>query len=272
MQSPESHPMSRNLTVALVEGPVTLSVDCGGGSIKAALCAIDGTLVSSTRRIPVVYPFSVNDWLAIVGLLFDEASAAGFNISRLSVGLPGMIRAGVVVFTPHYIRVAGPHSDVSQDLASQWNGLQAARRLHERFGVPALVVNDSEMHGAALISGAGLEVTLTFGTGLGSAHFLHGELQAHLELSHAQFVAGATYDQYIGEHVRLELGDELWSRRVVEVVAALYPVFRWDEVFVGGGNAHNLTSSALEALSEFGPSVKVVANRIALSGGPKLWL
>lgn len=272
MSARDSQRIDRKVDLAhSTSGPLTLSVDCGGGSLKAAVCAPDGTLVSSARRIPVSYPFTVASWLDSIGQLLDESSAAGLDVSRLSVGLPGMIRGGAVIYTPHYITATGPHSPVDQELVSQWNGLNAETRLRERFSIPARVVNDSEMHGAALISGAGLEVTLTFGTGLGSSHFHNGQLQSHLELSHAQFVKGTTYDQYIGEHVRVAIGNEAWSKRAVEVVRKLYPVFRWDTVYVGGGNAHNLTPQALEELSEFGPSVKVVANRIALSGGPKLW-
>lgn len=272
MPERESQQFERNNDLAhAITGPLTLSVDCGGGSLKAAVCAPDGTLVSSTRRIPVAYPFAVSQWLENIGLLIDESSAAGLTISRLSVGMPGMVRSGVVVYTPHYITTNGPHTPIDRALVSQWNGLHAAVRLRDRFSIPAVVVNDSEMHGAALVSGKGLEVTLTFGTGLGSAHFLNGVLQAHLELSHAQFVKDTTYDQYIGEHVRVAIGNDAWSRRTVEVIRKLFPVFRWDTVYVGGGNAHNLTAAALEELSTLGPSVKVVANRIALSGGPRLW-
>lgn len=273
MPDRESQRFERNTELAhSISGPLTLSVDCGGGSLKAAVCAPDGTLVSSARKIAVTYPFTVTMWLESIGLLLDEATAAGLVVSRLSVGMPGMIRGGTVVYTPHYITSRGPHTEVDQSLVSQWNGLDAATRLRERFSVPAKVVNDSEMHGVALISGQGLEVALTFGTGLGSAHFLDGVLQAHLELSHAQFERGATYDHYIGEHVRVALGNAAWSERAVEIIRKLFPVFRWDTVYVGGGNAHNLTAAALEELSGFGPSVKVVANRIALSGGPKLWV
>lgn len=252
-------------------GPLTLSVDCGGGSIKAAVCAPDGALVSTSRRIPVTYPFTVNSWLDILAQLSKEATLAGLTVSRLSVGMPGMIRSGFVIFTPHYIRQNGPHTEILDTLNSQWTGLDANTRLRDRLGVPAKVVNDSEMHGAALISGTGLEVTLTFGTGLGSAHFNDGALQAHLELSHAQFIENTTYDQYIGDHIRQQIGDYSWSKRVVEVVEKLFPVFRWDTIYVGGGNAHNLTTDSLQQLSSMGPSVRVVANRVALSGGPALW-
>lgn len=251
--------------------PLTLAVDCGGGALKSAVCDDSGRLLTDSRRLPVTYPFTPVDLVEAIVTLRDSATELGAVPDRVAVGVPGMIREGRVVYTPHYIRSAGPHTTALPELEAAWNGLDLASTLQERLGQPVRVVNDSEMHGAALISGRGLEVTLTFGTGLGSAHFLDGRLQAHLELSHAQFVVGATYDQYIGDHVRASIGDAAWSERVVEVVSALFPVFRWDALYVGGGNAHNLSPNALEALTQIGPSTRVVANMVALSGGAKIW-
>lgn len=248
--------------------PMTLSVDCGGGSIKSAVCAPDGALVTRPVVSPTNYPFHPED---LVGLIRNLIAHAGVPIDRLTVGVPGMIRAGKVIYTPHYTRVAGPHTEPSQSLLAAWDHLDLAQALQDATGLPTRVINDSELHGAALVTGHGLEVALTFGTGLGSSHFLGGVLQAHLEISHAPFQSGTTYDAYIGEHVRRELGDDAWSTRVLEVVASLHPVLWWDALFIGGGNAHNLTASALDALTAMGTDITVVANHVALTGGAKVW-
>lgn len=251
--------------------PLTLSVDCGGGAIKSAVCDARGHFVTESRRIDVSYPFTPEDLIAMIISVRDWAAEHGAAPQRVAVGVPGMIRAGTIEYTPHYIRTAGPHTTVLPELENAWNGLNLAGALEKALGQPVRVVNDSEIHGAALITGQGLEVALTFGTGLGSAHFLGGALQAHLELSHGQFLADTTYDQYIGEHVRRRLGNDEWSGRVVEVVSALFPVFRWDTLYIGGGNTHNLTPEALEALTAIGPLTRVVANSVALSGGAHIW-
>lgn len=248
--------------------PMTLSVDCGGGSIKSAVSTADGSLVTQPVVSPTDYPFRPEDLVALIQTLIAQVHVP---IDRLTVGVPGMIRAGRVIYTPHYTRVAGPHTAASPELLNAWNHLDLAAMLQAATGLPTKVINDSELHGAALITGRGLEVALTFGTGLGSSHFLNGQLQAHLELSHAQFLAGTTYDSYIGEHVRQEIGDALWSERVLEVVAALQPVLWWDALFIGGGNAHNLTVTALDALTAMGTDITVVANHVALTGGAKVW-
>ncbi|WP_051196771.1 ROK family protein [Jonesia quinghaiensis] len=248
-----------------------LAVDCGGGALKSAVCDVDGSLLTEIHRQPVHYPFSSDALIDHIATRKAAAATAGMVIGKVGVGIPGMIRSGRIIYTPHYIRTAGPHTEIVPDLEAEWNGLDVQALISERFNVSVRVVNDSEMHGAALIRGEGLELALTFGTGLGSAHFSDGTLQAHLEMSHAPFLHGGTYDQYIGDHVRREIGNDAWSHRIVEVVEALYPVYRWDAVFIGGGNAHNLSAWALERLTEIGPYTRVVANRVALSGAAGLW-
>lgn len=256
------------MAVNINTSPLVLSVDCGGGSIKSAVCTPEGGLVTTPVVSKTTYPFHPSDLITLIQTLIAESPQA---IDRITVGLPGMIRGGVVIYTPHYTRTNGPHTEPSPELVQAWRNLDLTRTLYSATGLPVRVINDSELHGAALVTGNGLEVALTFGTGLGSSHFLNGVLQSHLELSHAQFLAGVTYDQYIGEHVRKEIGDDLWSARVLEVIAALQPVLWWDTLFIGGGNAHNLNSATLDALTAMGTHIKVVSNHIALTGGARVW-
>ena len=61
---------------------------------------------------------------------------------------------------------------------------------------------------------------MTLGTGLGNAVFDNGILAPHVEVSQGPVRWGLTYDDYIGEHERLRLGDAHWSRRVRRVVDA----------------------------------------------------
>jgi len=134
--------------------------------------------------------------------------------------------------------------------------------------MPTIVLNDAEIHGAGVIVGAGLELVLTLGTGLGSAIFDGGVLAPHLELSQAPVRWGLSYDTYIGEHERKRLGDALWSRRVARAVDVLRPVFLWDRLYLGGGNARALTPSAIARL---GDDVVIVPNTAALVGGARVW-
>ena len=127
--------------------------------------------------------------------------------------MPGMLRHGVVVATPHYVTRSGPRTKVDPELVDAWHGYDARTALAEAFGLPTLVLNDAEVHGAGVVAGTGCELILTLGTGLGCALFDGGKLAPHLEMSQAPVRWGMSYDTYIGEHERRRLGDALWSRR-----------------------------------------------------------
>lgn len=244
--------------------PYTLSVDCGGGGIKASVLDAAGTAHGPAVRVPTPYPLPPQLLVETVADLADRLPHA----DRVTVGMPGMIRHGVVVHTPHYITRSGPRSRVVPELAEAWSGFDMHAALVERLGRPALVLNDAEVHGAGAIATTGLELVLTFGTGLGSAHFDGGRIAPHLELSHAPLRRGTSYDEYIGEIERRRLGNGLWSRRVARVVENLRPVFWWDRVYLGGGNSQLITQVVLDRL---GDDVVVVPNSAALVGGARAW-
>ena len=119
-------------------------------------------------RVPTPYPLPPA--LFVKTLLRAGRAAAGRRTGSRSA-CPGMIRHGVVVATPHYVTRTGPRSRVDPDLLAEWSGFDARGALAEAFGVPALVLNDAEVHGAGVVAGTGCELVLTLGTGLGSALF-----------------------------------------------------------------------------------------------------
>lgn len=243
---------------------LTLAVDCGGGGIKANVLDAGGTAHAAPVRVPTPYPLPPQ---LLVETIADIAASLP-RASRVTVGMPGMVRHGVVVHTPHYVTRAGPRTRVLPELVAAWTSFDVRAAVSERLGLPALVLNDAEVHGAGAIASSGLELVLTLGTGLGSALFDGGHLAPHLEWSHAPVRRGATYDQYVGEPERRRLGDGLWSRRVVAVVEGLRPVFWWDRLYIGGGNSRRITASALARL---GDDVVIVPNSAALVGGARAW-
>lgn len=244
--------------------PSTLAVDCGGGGVKASVLDAAGTVLAQPVRAATPYPLPPQRLLDLVAELADQLPAAG----RVTVGMPGMIRHGVVVATPHYVTRAGPRTRVLPELVDAWSGFDMRRALEDRLGVPARVLNDAEVHGAGVIAGAGLELVLTFGTGLGNAMFDGGVLAPHLELSQGPVRWGLSYDEYIGEHERLRLGDAMWSRRVRRVVEVLRPVYLWDRIYLGGGNSRRIVPTVLARL---GDDVVVVPNSAGIIGGVRVW-
>ena len=242
----------------------TLGVDCGGSGIKASVLDESGVLHAPPVRVRTPYPLPP-------GRLVDTIAALAADLPpahRVTVGVPGMIRHGVVVATPHYVTRSGPRSAIVPELADAWRDCDVRALLEERLGLPTLVLNDAEVHGAGVVTGEGIELVLTLGTGLGAALFDRGDLAPHLELSHAPVRRGLTYDVYIGQVERRRLGSTLWSRRVQRVVQGLWPVVRWDRLYLGGGNAQNVTPAVLARLGE---RVTVVPNQAGIIGGVRAW-
>lgn len=245
-----------------VAKPVTLCVDCGGGGIKAAVYDNNAFQLSAALREPVPYPLPPSKLLAMVS---DFASQLP-EFDRITLGMPGMIRHGIVVHTPHYINRAGPRTRQVASLKEEWTRFDMAGALTEKFNVPSLVLNDAEVASAGVVTGRGLEFFMTLGTGLGTALIDDGVLSPHLEFSHAPMRWGLTFDDVLGEHERRRLGDSAWSRRVLRALELLEPVIRWDKLYIGGGNASRITPNALAKID-----AEIVPNAAGMRSGVRAW-
>ena len=244
--------------------PMTLSIDCGGMSLKASVLDSAGTFHAQPISIPTPYPLSPKRFIAAL----EELAKSLPKFDRVTVGMPGMIRHGVVVHTPHYITAKGPRTRVEPNLLALWQGIDIESAISEHFKKPAIVLNDAEVHGAGLINGSGLEVVITLGTGLGFAIFDGGKLAPHFEMARAPIRRSTSYDTWIGEHERRRLGDSFWSRRIRLMVEDLRPVFYWDRLYIGGGNSRRIRPEALEQL---GDDVVIVSNTAGILGGVRAW-
>ena len=242
----------------------TLTVDCGGTGIKASVLDKTGKVLIDFPYLKTPYPLSPSK---LIGIIQDFVKA-DLRIKRVTVGLPGMIRNGKVVVIPHYININGPRSAVDPNLKKAWYGFDMQSMLKKKIKLPTLVLNDAEVHAAAVIAGKGLETVLTFGTGLGSAIFSDGHLAPHLEISHATIRYGKSIDTWIGEQARRRMGNQLWSRRVKSLIQELYPMIIWDKLYIGGGNAQRISKSALKS---FDYKVKIIPNSAGVTGGVKAW-
>lgn len=243
---------------------LTLSIDCGGGGIKVAVLDARGRQTAESVRVPTPYPLSTS---RLRDLLVETAGEFP-QADRATVGLPGMVRHGVVISTPHYVTTAGPSTAVAEHLVDEWWGFDAQRAVSAWLGLPTLVLNDAELHAAGAVVGDGVELVLTLGTGLGCAWTDNGTLAPHLELSAAKVVRDVTADDFVGELARREVGDQQWCERVEHLVGWLAPVFAWDRLYLGGGNAQRLPP---ERVAGWGDGVSLIANDAALVGGVRAW-
>lgn len=243
---------------------LTLSIDCGGLFIKSCVLDDSGTMHSKPNRIETPYPLSPESFVETIAGISSSLPTS----YRATVGMPGMIRNGVVVATPHYITTKGPRTKIDPDLQEQWRDFDVQKAIAAKLGIPTLVLNDAEVHGAGIITGSGYEVVITLGTGLGFAIFYGGKLAPHFELSHATVRRGTTYDTWIGEQERKRLGNVFWSRRIRQLVDELRPVFKWDRLYIGGGNARLIRPKDIVAM---GDEIVIVPNTAGVAGGVRAW-
>lgn len=243
---------------------LTLAIDCGGTGIKGSVLDPLGQMTADQVRVRTPYPLPPDRFIGIITGLADRLPAA----DRITVGMPGMIRHGRVVSTPHYVTRRGPHTKVDPELVSAWRNFDAQAAVAEALQRPAIVLNDAEVAGAGAVTGFGFEVVLTLGTGLGNAIFDDGRLLPHLEVSRAPVRRGRIYDTYIGDAARKRLGPVAWSRRVRDVLIGLRPMFQWDRLYIGGGNGIKVEQRDLLAV---GGQILVVPNSAGIVGGVKAW-
>jgi len=239
---------------------VTLSIDVGGSGIKGALLSSTGEMISERIRIETPYPCPPNRFVDSLQELVAKFSA----YHRISVGFPGLIRQGRVDFAPSLSK-STLEGETDSALVSAWHSFELENVLNATFTVPVRVANDADVQGSAVISGSGLEFVITLGTGCGTALFYQGKLLPHLELGHAPFRKGETFEEQIGNAARKLVGQQRWARRVHKAVSAYNSFLFFDHIYIGGGNAKHL------ATEELGPNVTLVENTAGILGGIKIW-
>jgi len=226
---------------------LTLAIDIGGTGLKATLVDVTGRMAVDRLRIPTPHPAPPH--LLVEALIALVKPLTGYQ--RVSVGFPGVVRAGCVVTAPHL------------DTAL-WHGFDLADALAKQLKVPVRVLNDADLQGYGAIIGKGLEFVMTLGTGIGTALFHDGTLMPHLEIGQHPVHDDKIYDDYIGNAALETKGHKRWNRRVAKVLPILNTLIRWDHLHIGGGNAHKLTI-------DLPANARLVSNEAGLTGGVALW-
>jgi polyphosphate glucokinase len=186
------------------------------------------------------------------------------SFDRVSVGFPGMVRAGQIVSAPHFISPDGPSGSPAPKLVKAWHRFDLAAALEECTGKPTKVANDADLQGAAVIQGKGFELVVTLGTGVGTAFFNEGQLLPHFEFAHHPLAKGKTYNEVLGDAARKKAGNKKWKKHVIEMIETLRALTFFDHCYIGGGNSVRLASDLPEGVS-------VVDNAAGILGGIKLW-
>lgn len=252
--------------VAAGRRPRTLAFDIGGSGLKALVLDATGKAVTDRVRVETPYPCPPERLIAELA----KIAAPLEPYERVSVGFPGVVRDGRVYTAPNLSRRSGPDSEVDPKVQAAWHTFDLADALSAALGVPVRVANDADLQGGDVVSGKGVEVVLTLGTGLGSAVYADGRLALHLELAHHPFRNGHTYEEELGEVARQKLGNKKWTGRVIEAVETVDQLIAPDHIYIGGGNAKRLKTDFSDVQLLCG-KVTLVDNTAGLLGGIKLW-
>ncbi|HEX3785103.1 MAG TPA: ROK family protein [Pseudonocardiaceae bacterium] len=203
-------------------------IDIGGSGIKGCVVNLEtGELDGERVRIPTPQPSTpdaVADVVAEIVKQFDWEGPVG-------VTLPCVIKHGTAL--------------TAANVDKKWIDTDAAVLFADRLGRPhdeVVVLNDADAAGMAEMrfgvgtNKAGVVVLLTFGTGIGSALFLDGQLVPNTEFGHLE-VDGHDAEKRAAASVKDEkdLSWEEWSHRVSRYLEVLENLIWPDLIIAGGG-------------------------------------
>ncbi|MGH7780439.1 MAG: ROK family protein, partial [Candidatus Binataceae bacterium] len=149
------------------------------------------------------------------------------------------------------------------NIGKGWNGFDLAKGVRKRLHAPVRVANDADVQGLGSVSGKGIELVITLGTGVGSVIFVDGH-RIHLEAGHHPFHNGKTYEDELGDHALKKKGKKKWNQLLKMAIADLSEMFNYDRLYIGGGNARHIKF-------KLPANVKIISNLEGLLGGIKLW-
>lgn len=226
---------------------LTLAVDIGGGTIKLSALDPEGEPAAETVREKTPKPAEPE---AVVELIRRMAATLP-EFDRVSVGFPGIVKESVTQNAPN----------LGNEL---WRKVPLGQLLSEALGRPVRAVNDVDLQGLGVVRGVGVELVLTLGTGMGAALFTEGVLVPNLELGHHPFRDGKTYEDLVRDTELKRIGKAEWSTRVISALQQLDPIFNYDLLHLGGGNAQNIEAP-------LPPNVRLFTLSEALAGALGVW-
>ena len=227
--------------------PDTLCIDIGGTGVKLIVVDAKGTELCDRQRCETPHPGTPQ---AIIGAI-EGLTKQVPEFDRIAVGFPGVVRNGII--------------ETAANLDLSWPGTNLSEELEKRLNKPTRVANDADVQGYACVSGEGVEMVLTLGTGMGSALFADGCLVPNLELAHHLFKKDKTYEDYVGRPALESVGKAKWIKRVERVVSTTKHIWNWDCLHLGGGNAKLLKDAG------FSNEVILHSNKAGVLGGYYLW-
>lgn len=225
-----------------------LTIDIGGSNIKATILNMQGTFLTEYEKLPTPSPATPGRVLDAIQLLAKKFP----SYDKIAAGFPGFIKDGIVKTAPNLG-------------TEQWANFNLNKKLEEILGKPAIAVNDADLQGLSIVSGTGVELMITLGTGFGSALLKDGVLLPHLEIAHHPITKNKDYDQYVGEFEFKRIGKKKWNKRMIRIIKILKVVFNYDRLYISGGSAREINF-------KLDDNIIISGNRDGIKGGARLWV
>lgn len=223
-----------------------LGIDIGGSGIKGAIVdTTKGVMATDRHRIPTPQPATPDDVADVVGQIVEHFDWRG----PIGCTFPAVVKDGTIY--------------TAANVDDSWIGTDAKRLFQRVTGCPVLVINDAdaagiaEMRHGAGVGHTGIVFVLTFGTGIGSAVFVNGNLMSNTELGHVK-IRGKDAEHRAADSIREKKGwsYKKWSKRVNEYLQYLEFLFSPDLIIFGGGvsKKHEKFFHRLETTAEVVPA------------------
>jgi polyphosphate glucokinase len=225
--------------------PRTLAVDIGGTGIKTIILDPDGKPLTERERIPTPPRATPKKVMTII----EQMARQQGEFDRVSVGFPGVVKNGKLL--------------TAFNLGPGWTKFDFEKALGKQLMRPVRIANDADVQGMGSVSGRGVELLITLGTGVGSCLFVDGH-PAHLEMGHHPFRKGRTYEEELGNAAFRRKGPRKWNKHLLEAIEILRGTFNYDRLYLGGGNSKHIRPP-------LPPNVQLVSNLEGLLGGVMLW-
>ena len=227
--------------------PFTLGIDIGGTGIKMLVMDANGHPVT-----PYIYeltpkPATVKALCQVMILMIKSLK---FKFQRVSAGFPGVVIDGVI--------------KNAYNLDASWIGINLEKKLSRLIGFPTRAANDTDIQGYGAVTGEGVELVITLGTGLGSALFVDGKLVPNLQLAHIPFRENKTYEQFLGSTAFKKNGIKKWNDNLKKAIVLWAKTFNYNKLYLGSGHAQKINF-------KLPPSAHLFNNVDGILGGIKLW-
>ncbi len=229
-----------------ISHPITLAVDIGGSGLKLMAVDARGNPLTERLRTPTPDPATPARMLAALKQMKKQMPPC----DRVSVGFPGVIKQGKTL--------------TAANLNPRWIGFPLAATLQKRWKMPVRLANDAAVQGYGAISGKGVELVLTLGTGMGSALFTNGHLCPGLELGHHPWRKGKTYEDYLGTSRPQKAGQKTLEPQAGQSHRANRAYLQL------GPSLHRRRQRQIHRF-QAARNVSIISNEDGLFGGVALW-